>query len=109
DVLNSADYTEAAWLNHIPQAAWVLLFSIAFFCNLLFGYHRHMKGFTLSIILPVLLSFSFFLIADIDSPRWGVIHVGAANLQRLAHRSQPQPSKAATLPLPSAASSTTAK
>jgi hypothetical protein len=30
---------------------------------------------TLLLILPIVLSVTFFLIADIDSPRTGVIHV----------------------------------
>jgi len=34
DVLNSQGYTQAAWWNRIPVAAWVLLAMIAIGCNL---------------------------------------------------------------------------
>jgi len=37
----------------------------------------------LLLILPVLLSIAFLLIADIDSPRSGVIHVAPQNLLAL--------------------------
>ena len=37
DVLNSQGYTQAAWWNRIPVAAWVLMFAIAICCSLLVG------------------------------------------------------------------------
>lgn len=36
------------------------------------------------IILPIVLSISFMLIANIDSPRVGLIHVRPLNLESLA-------------------------
>ncbi len=38
DVLNSQGYTQAAWWNRIPLAAWGLMVAIAICCNLLIGY-----------------------------------------------------------------------
>jgi hypothetical protein len=38
----------------------------------------------LFLTLPIVLSISLFLIADIDSPRRGVIHIRAQNLESLA-------------------------
>jgi hypothetical protein len=38
DVLNSRGYTQAAWLNRIPIAAWGLMIVMAICCNLLIGY-----------------------------------------------------------------------
>ena len=38
----------------------------------------------LLVILPLVLAIAFFLIADIDSPRWGVIRVQPQNLLSLA-------------------------
>jgi len=44
-------------------------------------------------IVPVLVSVAFFLIADIDSPRFGVIRVSAQNLLSLAQEiARPAPS-----------------
>lgn len=84
DVLNAQGYAQAAWWNRIPAAAWILLITISIFCNLLIGYGVRLKSELLFLILPVVLSVSFFLIADIDSPRRGVIHVRAENLETLA-------------------------
>jgi len=86
DVLNSQGYTQAAWLNRIPHAAWGLMALIAIWCNLMVGYGaRNSKGRNvLLLILPLVLSIAFLLIADIDSPRGGLIHVYPQNLLNLS-------------------------
>ena len=84
DVLNSQGYTQAAWWNRIPTGAWMLLIVISIFCNLLIGYDAPGKTAFLLLILPILLSISLFLIADIDSPRRGIINVEPQNLESLA-------------------------
>jgi hypothetical protein len=85
DVLNSQGYTQAAWWNRIPAAAWALMAAIALVCNTMIGYnirHPGSRGL-LRHLLPFVLSVSFFLIADIDSPRGGVIRVIPQNLLSL--------------------------
>ena len=86
DVLNSQGYTQAAWWNRIPIAAWGLMAAIAICCNVLIGYGaRNAKAERiLLLVVPLLVSISFFLIADIDSPRGGVIRVNPQNLTSLA-------------------------
>lgn len=90
DVLNSEGYTEAAWRNRVPVAAWALMIFIATFSNLLLGHHSHGKASVLLLTLPFVLSISLFLIAEIDSPRSGTIRVHARNLERLAASLGPQ-------------------
>ncbi len=82
DVLNSQGYTQAAWWNRIPESAWGFLILTAICCNLLVGYggRREGRSARLLIVLPLVISVSFFLIADIDSPRRGLIHVKPQNL-----------------------------
>jgi len=86
DVLNSQGYTQAAWWNRIPTAAWILMVLIAVSCNVLAGYSAHIgqaKGMLLWV-LPLVISIAFMLIADIDSPRRGLIHVHPQNLLSLS-------------------------
>jgi len=52
--------------------------------DLLLGYVSHKPGALLFLVLPLAASISFFLIADIDSPRRGVIRVLPQNLLRLS-------------------------
>jgi hypothetical protein len=84
DVLNSQSYTQAAWWNRIPAAAWELLGVVAIFCNALLGYSERRTSNLLLIVMPVIVSVSFVLIADIDSPRRGHIRVMPQNLIALS-------------------------
>jgi hypothetical protein len=86
DVLNSQGYALAAWRNTIPTGAWILMEAIAVFCSILIGYNLRHKDtkFLPLLMLPFLVSMSFFLIADIDSPRRGVVNVRPQNLESLA-------------------------
>jgi hypothetical protein len=86
DVLNTEGYTQAAWRNRIPPGAWVLMLAIAIFCNGLIGYGRKApRGHALVLFIwPLVASISFALIADVDSPRGGVIRVVPQNLTSVA-------------------------
>jgi len=86
EVLNSQGYTQAAWWNRIPIAAWGLMGAIGICCNVLIGYgaRRGEPKAILLLVLPLVVSISLFLIADIDSPRGGFIHVAPQNLLSLA-------------------------
>lgn len=88
DVLNSQGYTQAAWWNRIPGAAWVLMATIAICCNLMIGYGARRMGRVLFLVLPLAVSVSFFLIADIDTPRRGLIRVHPQNLVSLSQSLQ---------------------
>jgi hypothetical protein len=92
DVLNSQGYTQAAWWNRIPGTAWGLMSAIAICCNALIGYGMRSTKTrpTLLLVLPLVVSISFFLISDIDSPNRGIIHVRPQNLENLA-QSLPTP------------------
>jgi hypothetical protein len=91
DVLNSQGYTQAAWRNRVPIEAWALLALISTFCNLMIGFGAQARSHFLLLILPVVLSISLFLIADIDSPRRGLVRVRPQNLQTLADSLHPVP------------------
>jgi hypothetical protein len=89
DVLNAQGYVQAAWWNRIPLAAWMLMLVIAILCNVLLGYGARGKEPVLSVIVPLAVSLSFLLVADIDSPRGGLIRVAPQNLQALEESLQP--------------------
>jgi len=86
DVLNSQGYTQAAWWNRIPRAAWGLMAAIAICSNVLVGYGARSAKVRsgLLFVLPLVISVSFLLIADIDSPRGGFIRVSPQNLVSLS-------------------------
>jgi hypothetical protein len=86
DVLNSQGYTQAAWWNRIPNAAWSLMIVIAILCNAMIGYRGgNLRARSLRLlVMPLVVSISLFFIADIDSPRGGFVRVVPQNLLSLA-------------------------
>ena len=92
DVLNSQGYVQAAWWNRIPYPAWALMAAIALCANILvgFGARNFKKNIGLFMIFPFVTSVSFFLIADIDSPRGGVIRIEPRNLITLKQNLHPK-------------------
>jgi hypothetical protein len=89
DVLNAQSFAAAASRNHIPIGAWVLMLLIAFAGNLLLGAHEQRGSAAILVVLPVVVSVPFLLIADIDSPRAGIIRVPPTNLIVLARSLKP--------------------
>jgi hypothetical protein len=68
------------------------MLGIALCCNLLIGFsiHRTDADSVVFLILTLTVSISFFLIADIDSPRGGLIRVQPVNLISLSRSLHPQ-------------------
>jgi hypothetical protein len=85
-VIEAQGDTQAAWLNRIPSTAWLLMAVIAVFSTLLVGIGvKRAVGFSSMLaMLPLIISIAFFLIADIESPRLGIISVVPENLTSLA-------------------------
>jgi hypothetical protein len=98
DVINSHGYTQAAWWNRIPTAAWGLMAAIAIAANMLvgFGARNFKSNVSLFMIFPVMIAVAFFLIADIDSPRGGVIRIDPRNLIDLKNNLSPANGSAPT-------------
>jgi hypothetical protein len=82
DVINSQGYTQAAWFNRLPLSAVLLMAAIAVGCNLLIGYGSPSVSprSPMLAVLPLLVAIALTLIADIDTPRHGLIQVAPKNL-----------------------------
>ncbi len=95
DVLNSQSYTQAAYWNRIPPAAWTVLVAMAVGCSLLIGYglKSASAGSKLLPILPLGASIAFMFIADLDAPRHGIMRVRPQNLISLVESLDPNGAK----------------
>jgi hypothetical protein len=83
-IFNSRREAEAAWENRIPPSAAFLLLVIAACANMLTGLGAKSPASRLHFILPLLVSVAFFLIADIENPRAGLIRVSPTDLMAAA-------------------------
>lgn len=85
EALDSQSAVQAAWFNRIPTGAWCLLaimsFGSVFFLG--YGFRSNLAVRRLSFAMPLLVSIALGLIADIDSPRRGIIRVQPQNLLEL--------------------------
>jgi hypothetical protein len=86
DVLNSQGYTQAAWTNRIPRAAWTLMIAIAVCCNILVGYGARdiKREWVILGVLPLVTAISMSLVADIDAARAGLIRIVPQNLMSIS-------------------------
>lgn len=79
DVLNRTGYTLAAWRYGVPGAAWWTMILLSVGCSMLIGFGARLKRPRL-LVFPFLVSIALFFIADIDSPRRGLIRVPPIDL-----------------------------
>jgi len=77
DLYISQEKTTVNWRYQIPNIVWALLIFFAVFSNLFIGYTaRKEHGLNILIlVLPFLTTLALFIIAEIDVPGKGVIHV----------------------------------
>jgi len=80
DIVIAQRSTQAAWLNRIPVAAWLMILATSIGCNLLVGYRARRTDWLVFMVMPVAVSISLFLISDLDSARGGAIRVIPQNL-----------------------------
>jgi hypothetical protein len=82
EAFNARSSTQAAWLNRVPVEAWWLLAVMSVGCIFFLGYGFRSTSATrrLSLVMPLLVSVALALIADIDSPRRGMIRIPPQNL-----------------------------
>lgn len=92
DVLNARGYTQAANRNRLPTEVWIFLAIVAILSNALVGWglHHNKGAARLLVILPLISALAFLLIADIDTPRHGIIQVQPQNLISLAQSMHPK-------------------
>lgn len=79
----SQQETMASWRQQIPMAAWLMVMVFGVFSNFLIGYHMPAGSWGWLLIVPFVTALALFMIAEIDVPGKGVIHVTPQNLQAL--------------------------
>ncbi|MDQ8934472.1 bestrophin-like domain [Acinetobacter rudis] len=85
DLYISQEKTTVSWRYQIPNIVWALLIFFAIVSNFLIGYNaRKEQGInTIILLLPFLITMALFIIAEIDIPGKGVIHVTPDDLLSL--------------------------
>lgn len=86
DLGDCVTQTQSVWRRQLPDAAWWLLMLFALSLCYIVGYRFsvEMKNTKPLLFVPVLMAFGLFMIAEIDLPGQGIIHVIPDGLQSLA-------------------------
>lgn len=79
----SQQKTMASWHDQIPLAAWLILIVFGVCSNFLLGYTTRADGPGWLLVVPFVTALALFMIAEIDVPGKGVIHVTPLNLEAL--------------------------
>lgn len=79
--------TMASWRYHIPVAAWSILVIFGLCSNFLIGYNIRGKTGRNAFLffIPAVTALALFMIAEIDAPGKGVIHVTPENLKDIRY------------------------
>jgi hypothetical protein len=93
DVVSAQRSTQAAWQNRIPVGAWALIIAISIGSCFLIGFRARRTDWLAFMVVPVAAATSFFLIAELDSPRGGIIRVTPGNLTSLVQSLEAPPSE----------------
>lgn len=85
DLYIAQEKTTVSWRHQIPHLVWGLIIFFAVVSNILIGYNsRKERGMNpLTLVLPFLMTLALFIIAEIDIPGKGVIHVTPDDLLAL--------------------------
>lgn len=84
DLYTAQQKTMSSWRHQIPVAAWVILLLFGLCSNFLIGYNiRGDKRHVLIFITPAVTALALFMIAEIDVPGKGIIHVQPDNLRMI--------------------------
>ena len=81
-----SDLTEkrlAAEENRIPTAIWLMVVLIAVLASMITGYSIRQRYLVEMMVLPLTVAIVMALVAELDSPRSGVIRVGQQSMERL--------------------------
>ena len=73
----------AALENRIPSAIWLMLTFISLLTCLTVGYSLRRRFVLSMLVTPLMISIVMALVADLDSPRSGLIRIAQQSLERL--------------------------
>jgi purine-cytosine permease-like protein len=80
------DLTEkrlAAEENRVPLPIWLMVILISVLACVVTGYSMRRRQLVEMIVLPLTVAIVMALVADLDSPRTGAIHIGQQSMERL--------------------------
>jgi hypothetical protein len=85
EMIGVADKRLADFENRVPAAVWIIILVVAAFQSFITGYSLKRKIWLSLIVTPLVIALVMALIADLDDPHTGLIHIHQNSMNRLVH------------------------
>jgi hypothetical protein len=85
DMIDVAEKRLAAFENRVPKTVWLIIFIVATFQSFATGFSLKRRFWFSLVMTPLVIAVVMALLADLDSPRTGLIRVEQGSMDRLVH------------------------
>ena len=85
DTIDMSEKRLSGLENRIPISIWIMLLSISILTCTTVGYSARLRFWMVWIVSPLMISIVMGLIADLNSPRSGMIRTDVSSMLRLQH------------------------
>jgi hypothetical protein len=75
----------AAFENRVPRTVWLIIFIVSIFQSFVTGFSLKRRLWLSLVMTPIVIAVVMALLADLDSPRTGLIRIGQNSMERLVH------------------------
>ena len=85
NMIDVAEKRLAAFESRVPKTVWLIIFIVAAFQSFATGFSLHRRFWFSLVMTPLVIAVVMALLADLDSPRTGLIHIEQNSMERLVH------------------------
>ena len=85
DMIDVSEKRLAAFENRVPETVWLIIFIVAIFQAFATGFSLKRRFWFSLVMTPVVIGVVMALLADLDSPRTGLIRIEQNSMERLVH------------------------
>jgi len=85
DTIDVAEKRLAALENRVPLTVWLIIFIVAVFQSFATGFSLKKRFWFSLAMTPLVIAVVMALLADLDSPRTGLIRIEQGSMERLYH------------------------
>ena len=85
DMIDVAEKRLAAFESRVPKTVWLIIFIVAIFQSFATGFSLKRRFWFSLVMTPLVIAVVMALLADLDSPRTGLIRIKQNSMERLVH------------------------
>jgi hypothetical protein len=85
EMIDVSEKRLAAFENRVPETVWLIIFIVAIFQSFATGFSLRRRFWFSLVMTPLVIAVLMGLLADLDSPRTGLIRIEQNSMDRLAH------------------------